>query len=409
MIPCRPLLLPGLVLAGSLLASAFVRADAITDWNELGVAAVAAARLSPDAQSRSLAMMHIAMFEAVNSIQPRYAPYRKQLAAEPGALPQAAAAAAAHQVLVKLFADQAKDFDAAYQADLAKLPDGPGKASGVRLGEQSAAAILAEREKDGSAAPITYRPFTQPGKYVPTTFPASSTWHALTPFVIKSGKQFRPAAPYALTEAKWAADYNEVKRMGAKTGSARNAEQTEIAQFWQIVGAATYNPVTRQVAAAKGLDLTDNARLFALSSIASADTAIAIFDAKYAHNFWRPVTAIRNGDIDGNDATVLDAAWEPFIATPMHPEYPCAHCTFQGAAAGVLQVLYGDSPAKFSLTSTAAPGVTRSFTRLSDYVAEVVNARIYEGVHYRASGEVGAALGRSIAEHVVQNCLQPLH
>jgi hypothetical protein len=354
-------------------------------------------------------MMHIAMFEALNSIEPRYAAYRKRLPAEPGALPQAAAAAAAHQVLVKLFADQAKDLDAAYQADLAKLPDGPGKASGVRLGEQSAAAILAEREKDGATAPITYRPFTQPGKYVPTVFPASSTWQALQPFAIKSGKQFRPPAPYALTDARWAADYNEIKRIGAKTGSVRTPEQTEIAQFWQIVGAATYNPVTRQVAAAKGLDLMDNARLFALSSIASADAAIAIFDAKYAHNFWRPVTAIRNGDIDGNDATVLDAAWEPFIATPMHPEYPCAHCTFQGAAAGVLQVLYGDSITKFSLTSSAAPGVTRTFSRLSDYVAEVVNARIYEGVHYRTSGEVGAALGRSIAEHVVQNCLQPLH
>jgi hypothetical protein len=145
-----------------------------------------------------------------------------------------------------------------------------------------------------------------------------------------------------------------------------------------------------------------------LSSLATADAAVAMFDAKYAHNFWRPVTAIRNGDMDGNDATELDANWEPMIATPMHPEYPCAHCTFQGAAAGVLQVMYGDTVPRVSLTSTAAPGVTRSFERLSDYVKEVINARIYEGVHYRTSGEVGAALGRRIAEEVVRNNLQPL-
>jgi hypothetical protein len=404
----KPLLLSALLGAASLLTGHAARADAVIDWNEKAVAAVYAARLSPDQQSRNLAIVHIAVFEAVNSIEPRYTPYRTRLAAEAGASPEAAAAAAAHAVLVKLFPEQAKDFDATLQAALVKLPEGPGKASGIRLGERAAAAILAERAQDGADAPITYRPFTLPGKYVPTQLPASSTWNAVKPFAIKSGDQFRPPAPYALSSAQWAADYNEVKKMGAKTGSARSPEQNDIARFWQITGAVTYNPVTRHVATVKGLDLLDNARLFALSSIASADTAVAIFDAKYAHGFWRPVTAIRNGDIDGNDATVLDAGWEPMIATPMHPEYPCAHCTFQAAAAGVLQVMYGDTVPRFSLTSTAAPGITRSFERLSDYVAEVINGRIYEGVHYRTSGEVGAALGRKIAEDVVRNQLRPL-
>jgi hypothetical protein len=397
----------GLVLGGSLLASGLVQADAVTDWNEKAVTAVYAARHSPDMQSRCLALMHIAMFEAVNSIEARYTPYRARLPVEPGALPEAAAAAAAHAVLVKLIPDQAKEFDATLQAALGKLPDGAGKAAGIRLGAQSAAAILAEREKDGADAPITYRPFTQPGKYVPTQFPASSTWNALQPFVMKSGSQFRPPAPYALSDARWAADYNEVKRMGAKNGAMRSPEQTDIARFWQLTGTATYNPVTRHVAAVKGLGLIDNARLFALSSIASADTAIAIFDAKYAYNFWRPVTAIRNGDTDGNDATALEAGWEPFINTPMHPEYPCAHCTFQAAAAGILQTLYGDTVPRFTLTSAVAPGITRSYDRLSDYVTEVINARIYEGVHYRTSGEVGAAMGRRIAEYVVANHLKP--
>jgi hypothetical protein len=403
----KPLLMSGLLSAAALLA-VNARADMVTDWNDKAVAAVYAARMSPDAQARGLAIMHIAVFEAVNSIEPRYTPYRARLPVEPGALPEAAAAAAAHATLMRLFPDQAKEFDATLQAALARIPEGPGKTNGIRLGERAAAAMLAERDKDGADAPITYRPFTQPGKYVPTQFPASSTWAAVRPFALKSGDQFRPPAPYALSSAQWAADYNEVKRMGGKAGTARTPDQNDIARFWQLTGAATYNPVTRHLATTRGLDLLDCARLFALTSMVTADTAIAIFDAKYAYSFWRPVTAIRNGDIDGNDATTLEAGWEPLIATPMHPEYPCAHCTFQGAAAGVLQGLYGDSVPRFTLTSTAAPGVSRSFERLSDYVNEVINARIYEGVHYRTSGEVGAALGRRIADEVVKTQLRPV-
>jgi hypothetical protein len=226
---------------------------------------------------------------------------------------------------------------------------------------------------------------------------------------MKSGDQFRPPAPYALTSAQWAKDYNEVKAIGAKTGSKRTAEQTDIARFWQLSGPATYNPVAHQIAKAKGLDLLDNARVCALLAIATADAAIAIFDAKYAYGFWRPVTAIRNGDIDGNDATELDAGWEPLLATPMHPEYPCAHCTFQGSAAGVLRSIFGDAVPNFTLTSTTAGGVTRSFDKLSDYVADVINARVYEGVHYRTSGDVGADMGRKIGEYTVQNNFKPLH
>jgi hypothetical protein len=196
--------------------------------------------------------------------------------------------------------------------------------------------------------------------------------------------------------------------MGAKTGSSRTAEQTDIARFWELTGPATYNPVARQISAAKNLDVLDNARLFALFAIATADAAIAVFDAKYAYNFWRPVTAIRNADLDGNDATERDATWEPLISTPMHPEYPCAHCTLQGSAASVLQGLFGDSVPRFTMTSTTAPGVTRSFVRLSDYVTEVINARIFDGVHYRTSGEAGAEMGCKIGEYTVENYFRPL-
>lgn len=394
--------------ACALFAAPVAMADAITDWNERGVAAGYTARISPDMHSRCMAIMHLSMFEAVNAIEPRYTPYRTVIRADRGASKEAAAATAAHHVMVKLFPDQAKESDTALHEGLSRIADGPAKAEGIRVGQQAAAAILAERGKDNHDAPILYRPFTTPGTYVPTPFPASSTWGAVHPFTLKSRDQFRPPAPYALTSAQWATDYNESRTLGAKTGSRRSPEQTEIARFWQLIGPATYNPVTRQVAMAKQLDLLDNARVFALSAMATADAAVAVFDAKYAYNFWRPVTAIRLGDTDGNDATPMDAAWEPFTQTPMHPEYPCAHCIFQGSAASVLQTLYGDSVPRFTLTSTTAPGVTRSFDKLSDYVADVVNGRVYEGVHYRTSGDVGAAMGKQIGEHVVQNYLKPL-
>ena len=395
---------------GSLLAasSMVAAADVITDWDETAVAAGYTARQGPPPHSRIVAMVHLAMFEAANSIDARYRPYRARLPAEPGASREAAAASAAHYVLVRIYPDQSKEMDKALQASLSAVADERARQNGVRLGERAGAAMLAERSGDGAGGPDTYRPFTAPGKYVPTVLPAASGWGGVKPFALKSGDQFRPAAPYALSSREWAKDYDEVKRMGAKTGSARSAEQTEIARFWELTGPATYNPLVRQLSAAKRLDVTDNARLFALVSMATADALIAVFDAKYAYNFWRPVTAIRNGDLHGNDAVERDAAWEPFIPTPMHPEYPCAHCITQSAAAGVLQAFFGDAIPTVKLTSTTAPGVTRSFVRLSDYVQEVVNARVYDGVHYRTSGIVGADMGRKIAQHALQNHLLPL-
>jgi hypothetical protein len=199
-----------------------------------------------------------------------------------------------------------------------------------------------------------------------------------------------------------------VRRLGAKTGSERSEEQTQIGRFWEIVGPATYSPLAQQVAAAQRLDLLDHARLLALVSMATADATVAVFDAKYTYQFWRPITAIRNGDRDGNDATTVDPTWEPFLPTPLHPEYPCAHCTIQASAARVLALLTGSDTVAVALTSSTAPGVTRRYGKLSDYVAEVVNARIYGGMHYRRSGEVGVELGRRVAEEVVRRQLMPL-
>jgi len=397
-----------IVLIASLLLglTGFSAADVITDWNEKAVSAGYTARVTPGVSARNIAMVHIAMFEALNSIEPRYTPYRKQFTAAPGVSREVAAAAAAHHILVREYPAQAKELDKALEASLAAVSDEQAKMDGIRLGEEAARAIRLERSTDSADAPNTYRPYTTAGKYVPTDFPVMSSWGAVRPFGLKTASQFRPAAPYALTSTQWAKDYAEVKKMGGKNGAARTAEQTDIARFWTLVGPATYNPIARQLSAAKGLDMIENARLFALFSIAAADAGVAIFEAKYKYNFWRPVTAIRNGDLDSNNATERDPRWEPFIRTPMHPEYPCAHCTFQSTAASVLEAFFGSDSATFRLTSSTAPGVTRSFNKLSNYVAEVVNARVYDGVHYRTSGEAGATMGRKIGQYTVENFLK---
>jgi hypothetical protein len=395
----------GALLAG--LANA-ASADVITDWNAKVVNASLAAQQPPPMQARNIAMVHLAMFDAVNSVEPRYAPYRVQLQVPNTVSREAAASSAAHYIMTRLYPTQVKDLDAALKSTLDTVADGDAKIQAVQLGEKVAAAMLQERSTDGAVAPNTYRPHAAAGAYVPTVFPAGPHWGSVKPFALKSGNQFRPGAPYALGSAQWAKDYAEIKRMGAKTGSGRSAEQTDIARFWEFTGADTYNAPARQISAAKNLGLVENARLFALASLATADAFIAIFDAKYAYNFWRPVTAIRNGDMDGNDATERDATWEPFIPTPMHPEYPCAHCISDSSMASVLSAFFGDSIPTVKMTTPTAPGVTRSFSRLSDIVTEVINARIYDGVHYRTSGEVGAEMGRKIGEYVVQNFLKPV-
>ena len=398
---------PCLVVCLLAAAASAANADVVTDWSERAVAAGYAARQGPPPHTRIVAMTHLAMFEAMNSIDGRYRPYRARLPVEAGASHDAAAASAAHYVLVRAYPDQAKELDKALQASLSETKDETAKAKGIRLGERAGAAMLAERANDGVGGPDTYRPFTAAGKYVPTVLPAASRWGAVKPFALKAGDQFRPPAPYALSSAEWAKDYNEIKRMGAKTGSARSAEQSDIARFWELTGPACYDPMVRQLSTAKRLDPLQSARLYALVSMAAADALIAVFDAKYTYNFWRPVTAIRNGDLSGNDAIERDAAWEPFIPTPMHPEYPCAHCISQAAVAGVLEHFFGDAIPPVKLTSTTAPGVTRTYAKLSDYVTEVINARIYDGVHYRASGEVGADMGRKIADYTVRTHLLP--
>ena len=228
---------------------------------------------------------------------------------------------------------------------------------------------------------------------------ASSSYGAVTPWVMTSGSQFRPAAPPALNSEIWTRDLNEIRELGARNSTKRTAEQTTIGQFWFLTGARTYNPIVQQVAKAKDMDVVDCARLFALVSLAGADAYIAVFDAKYTYNLWRPVTAIRNADQTGNKATPREASWLPLGDTPMHPEYPCAHCIVSASVSAVLQGVVGETVGEISLTSPTAPGVTRRWTRLQDYSDEVANARIYAGFHYRFFTEVGKDMGKKIGEH----------
>jgi len=396
------------ILAAAVMAAPVASAaDAVTEWNQKAGAALAEAKVYPFVGTRVMSLVHVAMFDAINSIEGRYSAYKVKVSSPPGCSAEAAGAAAAHAVLVKLFPEQKASLDAAYAASLAQIPEGSGKTAGIGVGEEVAAKILALRASDGADAPNMYRPSTAPGVYVPTTLPIGSQWGNVTPWVMERGSQFRPAAPPALTSAEWARDYNEVKDIGGKKSTMRTPEQTEIARFWVITGPQSYDPIARQLAAAPGRSLIENARLFALVEMAVADAYVAVFDAKYTFNFWRPITAIRNGDIDGNDATSRDAGWEPVIDTPLHPEYPCAHCITSGAARAVLESEFGTGAVSLSMTSASAPGVVHKWASIQEWAEEVAAARIYGGIHYRNSTVVGKDMGRKIGELAVKNYLKP--
>lgn len=385
----------GTLFVATLLATP-VRSDVIMDWNAKADAIATEKQISNVPQGRGMAMLHVAMFEAVNAIDGRYVPYRLKLAADRTASKEAAAASAGYAVLLALYPDQKSGLDATLAAALSGVAEGEAKARGIELGKTAAAAIIELRAKDGIDAPESYRPYTRPGVYVPTVLPIELTSGALAPWAMTTGSQFRPAAPPALDSETWTRDVNEIREIGGRKSSKRTAEQTDIGRFWFLTGPRTYNPIVRQIALARNLDIVDCARLYALTAIASIDAFIAVFDAKYAYNLWRPVTAIRNGDLASNPGTPRDASWLPLGNTPMHPEYPCAHCIVAAAVAEVLMSVAGNEIGEISLTSPTAPGVTRKWKRLEDYRDEVSNARIYAGFHYRFSTEVAKDMGKKI-------------
>jgi hypothetical protein len=384
-------------------------ADVITDWNENAVSFGVLHNIGPPPAERIIAMTQVAMFDAVNSIERKYRPYLVQLPASPTASKDAAAAAAAGTVLAGINPQTQATMKSLLESYLAAIPDSPAKAEGIRLGEAVAAKILEERANDGARAPDTYRPRTTAGIYVPTAPTTAPQWPKVKPFALTSASQFRPAPPIALESAQWAADYNEIKELGSRASTKRSARQTEDARFWLVTDGRGYYPIIRTLVEAKKLSLVDSARLFALAAVAREDALIAVFDAKYHYEFWRPVTAIRNGDIDNNSATERDAAWEPIDATPMHPEYPCAHCISSASLVGVMDVVFGTAEMpEVSIASPTAPGVVHRWTNVRAFSDEVSEARIWAGFHYRFSTKVGQDMGHKIGEYVAKNLMQPV-
>jgi hypothetical protein len=395
-----------MLAVGLVFPAVSTEANVITDWDAIAVSVT-----PPSATGlREMAIMHVAMFDAVNSIGRRYRPYLVQPTASEATSQEAAATAAAADVLIGLHPEATEKIEAASVIALAAIPEGEAKADALVLGQAVAEKILSVRSKDGANAPDDYRPKTKPGLYVPTAAVMfGSTWPKMTPFALTSPSQFRPPPPISLTSSEWAANYNELKEFGGKNSAKRSPEQTETARFWLALGPPVYHQIPRQLVTAKRMSVVDSARFMALYSIALTDASIAVFDAKYHYEFWRPVTAIRNGDLDDNPATEREATWQPLDSTPMHPEYPCAHCIQSGAAAGVIEAVFGSQEIpEVTMTSTTAPGVTHRWTNTAAYTEEVAIARIWAGFHYRFSTRVGTEMGRKIGRYVVETVMQPM-
>ena len=374
-------------------------ADVVTDSNAKAAEIASKIPGTPPAV-RAMAIVQVSVFEAANAITGRYpASSRVKVVAPPGASVEAAVSAATRTALLKLVPAQQAAIDADYQAALRLLPDSRAKSDGIGVGEQVATAVFESCASDRAVVPNTYRPHGAPGVYVPTASPAVPHWGKRRPWVMTSGDQFRPGPPPSLTSDVWKRDFEEIKVLGAMNGSKRSGEQSAIAKFWEATAPVVYWPVARSVANAPGRDVTDNARLFAVAAMAMDDALIAVFDAKYTFNFWRPVTAIRNAEGDGRDP-----GWLPFIDTPMHPEYPCAHCIIASSLGAVLQAEIGKGPTPtLTSSSTTASGAVRTWNAVGDFTQEVSMARIYDGVHYRNSTEVGNAMGQKIGELAVKS------
>lgn len=397
-----------LALSALLSSTPTARADAVTEWNLRAGELVTASGLITQPASRVMAITHTAAFEAAQAITRRYPSSAAAVGGAaldaPSNASVAAAIAAAHRTaLLQLLPTQQPGIESAYRAALGSINDGAAKEAGVAVGERAARAVLARRADDGAGAPETYRPFTTAGRYVPTAVPAVPQWPQRRPWLMSSPAQFRPGPPPALSSARWARDFNEVKALGGQRSTLRSAEQGDTARFWETTLPPIYHGLVRSVAEQPGRELVRNARLFAALTQAIDDAMIAVFDAKYHHAFWRPITAIRNAELAGNDSTESDLSWVPFITTPMHPEYPCAHCIQAGVVGSVLQAEIGSGQMPLlSTTSASAGGAARRWSSIEAFVQEVGNARVHGGIHYRFSTEVGTEMGRQIGALAVQ-------
>ena len=404
----RLLFLPLLLLA--LCTPAF--ANVVVDWNQVAARTLAAAQVAGNPRARAIAMVNVAMFDAVSGVEGRYTPVvaRVDRLPEPSpAAATAAAAAAAHAVLVQLAPSQKDKLDEALAATLGGIADERARSAGATLGARVGGTVFTDRVDDALTAPDDYRPFTSPGVWVPTAPPLSPEYARAKLWGTVGNSHYRPGPPPALESAQWARDYNEVRQLGGRASKARTPEQTEAVRFWTqpALGSAA-DQVARQVVEMKKPSLSDTARFYAHLQMACANTCMADWDAKFHYNFWRPVTAIRNGDRDNNDATEREATWTPLNATPMHPEYPSQASMLAAVIKNVVERHFGADAGPFTMVEPASEGkLKRSFPNVAAIAKEMTDVRVWGGVHFRSSLDVSATMGQRIAEDLVATYMKP--
>ncbi|MEX2173430.1 MAG: hypothetical protein WD872_03655 [Pirellulaceae bacterium] len=390
-------------------------ADMVLRWNDVLLDTVRSANTPPPIAARAMAIVHTAIYDAVNAIDRTHEPYAFRMLAAPGTSREAAVAAAAHTALVGLFPTFAATFDAELVASLATVPNGQAENRGVALGSQVAAQMLDLRANDGATAIVVHTPGNQPGDWQPTP-PALATaafpqWPGVTPFAMTSGAQFSLDEIPSLTSQAYTAAFNEVKSLGSAVSTTRTADQTNIALFWANGGgtatpAGHLNMLATVVAEARSNTLSENARLLAALNVALADAAIVAWDCKFDTDFWRPVTGIRAADTDGNPQTAADPAWTPLIATPPFSSYVSGHSSFSGAAAAVLKNFFGRDNIRFTLPSEDPNVPERSFRSFSQAAQESADSRLYGGIHWRFDNEDGLTAGRQLGNYVSSNFFQ---
>ena len=385
----------------------------VVDWNAIAISTALAAAQGPVPQTRSMAIVAVAVNDAVNAISRRYATYDVVTLPPTGASVDAAAAGAAYRALTLLYPSQAAALDVALAASLSKYSIAEFD-PGFWFGESVAEQIVGLRLNDDAAyAQFEYTApgAGSPGVWVPTP-PASLAallpgWGQVLPWVLRAGWQFRPDEGPSLTSDQYTRDFNEVKEMGSLTSATRTSEQANIARFWLTSAVVIWNGALRVVAVERGLDTSEAAHAFALVNVTGADAAIACWDAKYAFNFWRPITAIRNADVDDNPSTSPDPAWVSLVPTPPFPEFTSGHTVISGAMATMLGLLFGDDPGvTFTVSSPTNPGFTRTWSSFSAGIAEVIDARVWTGIHFRTSDVEGARMGRQVARFVFEHALR---
>jgi len=387
-------------------------ADTVCDWWEFANRLANPMQPNPAPRTpdvdRAATRASLAMFEALNAIDRRYESYLGFPAGDPTASQDAAAATAAYRVLLHAFPGQKTALDENYSIAMAGIADERAREAGRLIGEAAATAAIAAGGIDPAIAQVPYRPRTSPGEWTATGLPQIEPYMiALRPWAIPSADALRPPPPPALTSAVWARDYDEVRRLGGRTSTERTPHQTLMARYRQ---AFDVTPSLRIAAEVPGRSPVQNARMFAVYQMAFDDAALAMVAAKFHYNFWRPITAIRNGADDGNDATAVDAGWVPLLGTPNFPEYPCGHCAVAAAVAEVMTAEVGARPAAgVRVSSTGVPAsAVQALPSWDEWAQQVSDSRIYGGVHYRFSNEAGEEVGRRAARIVLQNVMRPL-